>query len=154
MIYVSSCLSSVCHFASDHFRTFQSMTNQAFHNTVQKVHSFFKEHGHILMTIAACSISAYLSPQLFFSGLAVGMFGTLLLDYLNGSSQSIASFLLDRGHDVFLVHATLTTVSAISKIVEAANSQFFASMSRDGLVSCLLSGILAGSTIIALSRKI
>ena len=154
MMYINSCLSSASTFAHNRFCTFQNTTNQIFHNAVQKVHSFFKEHGHVLMMIAACAISAYLSPPMFFSGLAVGMVGTLLLDYLNASSNSIASFLLDRKHDVFLVHATLTTVSIVSKIVEAANSQLFADMSRNGLVSCLLSGILAGSTIIALSRKI
>lgn len=120
----------------------------------ERVQKLFYESKHLIFFTCMSAVAFCLDPATFFGAMLVGAVSNFMIEYLYGTLNSPKSIFVEKAYELFLIQTTLVGVSTGCMAVQAFNFQYFPSMWREGSVSGMLGGVVAGATVAALVRRL
>ena len=119
-----------------------------------KVQQLFDSAKDLILLTCMSTIAAFLDPAPFFGSFAVGMVSNFLIEFMHGAPASGRTFFLERAYEEFIAQSALVSVNLGCKAIQSLNFQFFPHMWREGAVSSMIAGLIAGATVASAARRI
>jgi hypothetical protein len=122
--------------------------------TMEKVGKVFGGSKELLFLAAMSTVAAVLDPWTFFSAMAVGAAANLCFNSISGTIGTPDSIFLEKPYEAFIAQTTLVSVTLGCKAIQSMSTAFFSQRVRDGGVSSIFSGLLAGAALAAYAQKV
>ena len=121
---------------------------------IGKVQKVFDESKGLLIFAAVTAVAAYLNPAPFFGAMAVGFAGHTIIECMYRSPATVRSIFLEKTHEMIVAQSTLVSVGLFCKAIQIANSSSLFASLKEGPVSAMFAGVIAGAVVSALARRV
>lgn len=120
---------------------------------MEKVRRIFDGAKEYILFTCMSMAAALLDPAPFFGAMAVGVVSNFLIEFMHGTPASSTSFFLEHAYEGFIAQTALVSVNLGCKAVQSLNFQFFPPMLREGPISAMIAGLIAGATFASAARR-
>jgi hypothetical protein len=121
---------------------------------MERVRQVFEQSKGLFLLTGMSMIAALLDPAPFFGAMGVGIGANFIVEFMHGTEASSHSIFLDRIYELFIAETALVTVNLGCKAIQLMNFQYFLNTCRDGAVSSMVAGLLAGGALAAFAKRV
>jgi len=120
----------------------------------EKVQRVFEGYKDLILLFCMSTVAAVLDPAPFLGAMAVGAGAHFIIETTHGMSGAPRSWFLEKAYEFFIAQTAFVAVNLGCKAVESVNVQFFTTTWRDGAISSMLGGLIAGASVAACVQRI
>jgi hypothetical protein len=128
--------------------------SQELREKTAKIQKIFDESKERIFLTCMSIVAACLDPAPFFGAMAVGAVSNFIIEGMHGTLASPNSLFLDRAYEVLIAQTSLVAVNIGCKAVQSVSFQYFPHTWKEGAVSSMISGVIAGATLAAFARRV
>lgn len=133
---------------------FCEYTSQQLLETIRKVQMAFDRSKEQIFMAGMSAIAAVLNPAPFFGAMAVGVVSTFIIELMYRTRSSPRSIFLEKAYELFIAQTAFVAVNVGCKVIQSVNFQFFPSIWREGVISSMFSGLIAGASLTSCALRL